>query len=289
MNPLSLADWQKVYDRACTAGLSDMFKNDIRLIDSHVHLGFENYQTDFDDICQRAEKFAVEKMVMIGPGDGMESNERAMRLVDHDAGRYHTMGLHPHNADMWNADNKQQLKDWLQSCRPVALGEMGLDFYYDYAKVDNQKRCFEEQLEWAALEKLPFIVHTRQAHKETLGYLKNVEAHIRKVGGLIHCFSEGPNEAEAYLALGMKISFSGVVSFKKAEAVRQAAKQTPLESMLVETDGPFLSPHPYRGKRNEPALVFWTALAIAELQNVSVSQVAKITTCNCKSFFNLEH
>lgn len=259
-----------------------------RLFDSHAHIGAEAFRDDLQQILQRARAFGVERILAIGAGTGQASNETALRLAATVPGVVASVGIHPHEADLWNDATAASIDTLLKAHAKkqcVAVGEIGLDFHYNFSSRKNQQAAFAAQLALAAHYELPFIIHTREAHAETYATLQQHEAQIRRFGGLIHCFSQGPREAEEYLALGLHLSFSGVVTFPKADELRQALALVPADRLLIETDAPYLTPHPHRGKRNEPACVYWTALKIAELQGRTVQEVAAQTYANASRLF----
>ena len=251
-------------------------------IDTHCHLADSKFSSDFDAILLRAHEAKVHRLIVIGAGDGMEGNSRAVALADQHAPIYAAVGMHPHDADKAPAGYLEELKKWTSHSKVVALGEMGLDFYYDHAPRDVQQKRFEEQIDLACDVDLPISVHTREAWQETVAVLKQ-----KKVKGVFHCFGGGLKEMEEALDLGFYLSFSGIVTFKKAETLQAVAQAAPLDKMLIETDAPYLAPVPHRGKRNESAFVVHVAEKLAEIRGISVEEMAKITTENAERLFKM--
>lgn len=196
-------------------------------------------------------------------------------------------GWHPHNAKAGDAGMLERLRALAADPRVGALGELGLDFHYDHSPRDTQRAWFRTHLELAHEVGLPVEIHLREAHDEGVALL--AEMGVPAAGCVIHCFTEGPDLAERFLELGCHISFAGPVTFKKADALREAARLVPLDRVLVETDCPFLAPHPYRGRRNEPAFAVLNAAAVAEVKGVSPSVVATAALANARTLFGREH
>ena len=191
------------------------------------------------------------------------------------------VGVHPHNAKGYTGDVAIQLEKLAGDLRVAAIGETGLDFHYDHSPRDWQFHAFRAQLEMAHRLELPIVVHLREAHKEGLAVLR--EMGVPKAGCIIHCFSEGPKTAELFLEMGCHISFSGIVTFKKAEAVRKAAMVVPLDRLLIETDSPFMTPEPYRGTSNQPAWVTFIAADLAKVRGVDAKELAMATSENARA------
>jgi TatD DNase family protein len=183
-----------------------------------------------------------------------------------------SVGAHPHEAKDFDDEAFDLIKELISGGRAVAVGETGLDFHYDHSPREDQRRAFRTQLSYACEADLPVIVHLREAHDEGLSVLRDIG--IPKAGCVLHCFSEGPGVAEGFLELGCHVSFAGTVTFKKADAIREAARLVPIERLLVETDCPFLAPEPYRGRKNEPALTVLTAAAVADAKGVERAELA---------------
>lgn len=196
-------------------------------------------------------------------------------------------GWHPHNAKEGSSDLLSRLRALATDARIAAFGELGLDFHYDHSPRDDQRRWFQEQLALAHEVGMPVEIHLREAHEEGIAIL--AEAGVPRAGCVIHCFTEGPDLAERFLALGCHISFAGPVTFAKAEQVREAAKIVPLDRLLVETDCPFLAPTPYRGRKNEPAFAVLNAEAVARAKGIDPAEVATAALRNARLLFGREH
>jgi len=255
------------------------------LIDSHCHLDFDSFESDFDAILERARHAGVVHIVTIGSGDGMDSAHGALRVARMHNWISPTVGLHPHDAKLISQETRDALEKLAALPEVVAIGETGLDHHYEHSPKDKQDEAFRAQIALAKKVKKPLVIHTRSAPTETLAILR--EENARDVGGVIHCFSEDPPFAKAALDLGFVASFSGIVTFKNARAIQEAAKAQPLDAILVETDAPYLAPLPHRGKRNEPAFVAHTAAFIAALRGTTPEAIAETTTQNARRLFGL--
>jgi TatD DNase family protein len=251
------------------------------LIDSHCHLDAAVYDADREAVIRRARDAGVECMVAIGSGDGPPDLEAGLRLAAAYDFIYATAGVHPHDASKATEETWSRLADLTTREKLVAIGEIGLDYHYDNSPRETQRAAFARQLEVAREAGLPIVIHTREAWADTLSLL---QAHwpADGPGGIFHCFSEGPAAAERALGLGFLISFSGILTFPKADDVRAALRETPLDRLLIETDAPYLAPVPWRGKRNEPAYVVETATKVAEIKGLPLEQVAAATSSNWK-------
>jgi TatD DNase family protein len=268
----------------------------MRLIDSHCHIDGEAFDEDRDEVVQRARDAGVVKMLTIGTGDPHSHDFRkAVAVAEKYDDVYASVGVHPHDAKLYDDAAESHLIELVKSSNKViAWGEIGLDFYYDHSPRDVQRDVFRRQIRTARELNLPIIIHSRDADDETVEILadefskqtENGKRQIENVG-VMHCFGGTPRMAEALMPLGFLISFAGNVTFKKAENLREAARVVPLEKMLIETDCPFLTPVPNRGKRNEPAYVADTARFLAELKGVEFETLAEQTTRNFIEFFDL--
>lgn len=249
------------------------------LIDSHCHLDSAEFNDDRDAVIARALAAGVEHMLAIGTGEGPPDLEAGLRLAGKHSAFFATVGVHPHDAAKATADDLKRLADLLAHPKVLALGEIGLDYHYDFSPREVQKSAFIQQMEIAASAKKPIVIHTREAWDDTLAL---IEQHWTPhgIGGIMHCFSGGPAEARRALDLGFYLSFGGIVTFPKALAVQEAAKSAPRDRILVETDAPYLAPVPKRGKRNEPALIIHTARKLAELRGESYEELCNATTEN---------
>ncbi|HEY1204340.1 MAG: TatD family hydrolase [Bryobacteraceae bacterium] len=246
------------------------------LADSHCHLDDPQFDADREAVIERARAAGVETMLAVGSGP--PDLEAGIRLAEGHAQIVASVGVHPHEAAKATPETFERLRELLANPKVVAIGEIGLDYHYNFSPPEVQREVFARQLEMARAASRPVIIHTREAWPDTLRML----AEARLAGGIMHCFSEGPAEAEQVLALGFHISFAGVVTFPKALRVQAVARMVPLDRLLVETDAPYLAPVPHRGKRNEPAFVVETARKAAELRGVTVEEIAAATTENFK-------
>jgi TatD DNase family protein len=252
------------------------------LIDSHCHLDSKDFDADRDEVIQRALDAGVERMVAIGTGD----LEVGIRLAEKYPCFCATVGVHPHDASKATEEDFRRLDELLAHPKVVAVGEIGLDYHYDFAPRDVQKAVFIRQMEIAAARKKPIVIHTREAWDDTFAALGGTG--LQPVcSGIMHCFSGGPHEAQRALDLGFYLSFGGIVTYAKALDVQAAAKMTPLDRLLIETDAPYLAPVPRRGKRNEPAFVTHTARKLAELRGVTFEEIARATTGNARGLLLL--
>jgi TatD DNase family protein len=254
------------------------------VIDSHCHLDDKRFDADRDAVIDRALAAGIETMVSIGTGDGPPDLEAAIRIADRYAPVLATAGVHPHDAAKATDSTLAELEAVLKHPKVIALGEIGLDYHYDFSPRDRQKAVFQDQLALARAARRPIVIHTREAWEDTFSMLDERWAPAG-LGGIMHCFTGGPREAEISLRLGFHISFSGIVTYPKSVEIQEAAKFVPLDRILIETDAPYLAPAPHRGKRNEPAFVAETARKLAGLHGVSVQEIITKTTANWKRLF----
>ncbi len=254
------------------------------LIDSHCHLDMDSYEEDLDAILKRAQEHGVQSIITIGIDE--KSSIAAVKLAHKYPFVKATVGIHPHDVEQIEKATYTRLQKLVQENREqvVAYGEIGLDYVKNYSPKTTQLRTFEEQLSVAKGLELPVIIHDREAHDDCLSLLQAMAPFPK--GGVMHCFSGNIKLAEKVLDLGFYISIPGVVTFKNGLDLQEVAKKMPLESMLLETDGPFLSPVPWRGKRNEPAYVAYTAQKIAELKGITIEEVAEQTSSNTLKLFH---
>jgi TatD DNase family protein len=259
-------------------------------IDSHAHLDVPQYDADRADVIARARAAGVDLMLEIAGSDiGKSSLEPGLQLAEEHPFIYAAIGVHPHEASLYDEALEQKLLAMSQREKVIGWGEIGLDYHYDHSPRDVQRAVFQRQLTLALERQMPIIIHTREAEVDTIKILR--EAWFAQggaeVGGIIHCFTGTQELADAALALGLHISFSGVVTFKKADELRNVARTVPLERLLIETDCPYLAPLPHRGKRNEPAFVVETAAKLAEIKGTSLAEIARITSGNFRRLFKL--
>ena len=263
---------------------------EIMLIDSHAHLDTPAFDADRDEVIARARAAGVELFLEIAGSDVAKGSlDTGIALAEQHEFIYAAVGLHPHEASLYDDDLEQKFLPLAAHPKVIGWGEIGLDYYYDHSPRDVQQRVFRRQLELALQIRMPVIIHTRDAEDDTIQLLR--EAWFASgggaVGGIIHCFTGTQKLADAALELGFMISFSGVVTFKKADELRAVAATVPLDKLLVETDCPYLAPVPYRGKRNEPAFVKETATFLAALRGISFEEIARLTSENFKRLFQL--
>ncbi len=256
----------------------------MKLVDSHCHLDDEKFAPDRDAAIARARAAGVERMLAIGTGDGPPDLEAALRLARAYEFIYATIGVHPHDAAKSTPETLLRLAELAREPKVLAIGEIGLDYHYDFSPRDVQRRVFMEQLQLAAQARKPIVIHTREAWEDTLAVVRE---HGLPFGGIMHCFTGGPKEAGQALELGFHLSFGGILTFPKADDVREAAAGAPEERLLVETDSPYLAPVPYRGKRNEPSFLPETARRLAELRGIAPEDLALATTRNFDRLFGL--
>lgn len=243
----------------------------MKLIDTHAHLDFDQFRDDLDAVLDRARDDEVERFVTIGASDGLDSAERALEIAEsHDAIRC-TAGIHPHDADVFDESVLATLRDtYADHPQVVAIGETGLDFHYDNATVDNQKRSFRAHLELAQEVDKPVVIHSREADEATVEMLEETDT----TGGILHCFTGSAWMADAILDRDFYISFSGIVTFDGSTTLRNIARDVPADRLLFETDSPFLAPSPKRGETNQPAYVRHTAEQLAEVRDESLESLA---------------
>jgi TatD DNase family protein len=251
----------------------------VSLIDSHCHLDSPEFDSDREAVIERAFEAGVEHLVAIGTGSGPPDLEAGLRLAEKYPAFYATVGIHPHDAAKATAVDLDRMHELLKQPRVIALGEIGLDYHYDFSPREVQTTIFIEQMAIAAAARKPIVIHTREAWDDTLSL---IEQYWKPHGlpGIMHCFSGGPVEAQRALDLGFYLSFGGIVTFPKAADVHAAARIVPGDRILVETDAPYLAPVPKRGKRNEPALVIHTARKLAELRGQPYQDLCRETTQN---------
>jgi TatD DNase family protein len=255
------------------------------LIDTHLHLDFEQYDADREAVLERAQAAEVGYLITIGIDATTCGN--AIALAERYPQVYAAVGLHPNSANEWNADFERNLREWAAHPKVVAIGEIGLDYYWKRVPNETQQAVFEAQLALASEMALPVIIHDRDAHADTLATLASwVKGGTAPTPpGVLHCFSGDMTMAQEALALGFYLGVDGPVTYKKAHDLQAMVTDLPLDRLLIETDAPFLTPHPHRGKRNEPAYVRYVAEQIARLHNTTLDQVAAQTTRNVRTLF----
>jgi TatD DNase family protein len=255
----------------------------LQFIDTHCHLDMENYENDRDKVIDRALQAGISKIITIGIDAA--SSQRAVRLAEKYPSVYAAIGVHPHDAAQVTKNDFKIIERLALHKKVVGYGEIGLDYAKLYSAKDIQQQVFSRQLSMAKELGLPVIIHDRDAHNDTLRILKQ---HFPfPAGGVMHCFSGDIAFADKVMELGFFISIPGIVTFKNATSLQQVACVMPLQSMLMETDGPFLAPVPYRGKRNVPEFLLHTARKIAELRKTTLTEIAETTTANANTLFPL--
>ena len=261
-------------------------------IDSHAHLDGKQFDADREDVIARAREAGVQTMVAIGNGDGPPTLDAGVQLAEKYSFMYATIGIHPHEARLADDAAYQTMEQLARHPKVIAWGEIGLDYYYDHSPRDIQKQVFTRQMELAAAAKLPIVIHCRpsdgsdDAWDDCLGLIETQWA-PNGLGGILHCFTGRSAQAKCALDVGFMISFAGNLTFPKAQQIRDAALEVPLDRMLIETDSPYLAPVPHRGKRNEPAFVKETARKLGELRGISMEEVGERTSRNFYNFFKL--
>jgi TatD DNase family protein len=253
------------------------------LFDTHAHLNAEQYNDDLTEVIDRALAAGVSHMVVVG--FDRPTIKKAIELAERYDFLYASVGWHPVDAVDMTDEDLVWLEELAGHPRVVALGEMGLDYYWDKSPKDIQKEVFRKQIQLARKVKLPIIIHNRDATHDIIEILKEEKA--EEVGGIMHCFSGSPETAMECIKMNFLISLGGPVTFKNAKQPKKVAEMVPLEKLLIETDCPYLTPHPYRGKRNEPSYVKLVAEQIAELKGISYEEVCRQTTENAKILFDI--
>ncbi len=261
-------------------------------VDSHAHLDGKQFDSDRDEVITRAREAGVRTMIAIGNGDGPPALDAGIQLADKHSFMYATIGIHPHEARLADDVAYQTMERLARHPKVIAWGEIGLDYYYDHSPRETQKQVFARQMELAGAAKLPIVIHCRpsdgsdDAWDDCLGMIKDEWA-PHGCGGILHCFTGNSAQAKRALDMGFMISFAGNLTFPKAQQIRDAALEVPLDRMLIETDSPYLAPVPHRGKRNEPAFVMETARRLGELRGLSMEEVGEQTSRNFYNFFKL--
>lgn len=255
----------------------------INLIDTHAHLDFEVFAQTIDQVLEASKSVGVSKIIV--PGVTLKDTDRVIALIEKYDNLYGAVGLHPSDAKDWNDKSYQILKEYSANPKIVAIGETGLDYYWDKTFIDLQKTVFVEHIKLAKEINKPLIIHNRDAHADTLALLKETKAN--EVGGVMHCFSGSADFAMECVKFGFYIAIGGPVTFKNAHKPKEVVRKIPLERLLLETDSPFLTPHPFRGQQNDPSKVRLVAEEIAHLREISIEELSEITTNNVKALFGI--
>jgi TatD DNase family protein len=253
------------------------------MIDSHCHLDGEYFGEDRPEVLGRARQAGVTAFISVGVGRGLAAPREAVALAASEPDVFAAVGVHPHDVAKMTEDDWRELERLARAPRVVGVGESGLDYHYEHSPRDTQRAAYRRFVALARAAERPIVSHVRDAHDEAAAILREEGAWP----GVIHCFTGGVPEARVYLDLGQYLSFSGILTFKNATAIREAAAFAPLDRILVETDSPYLAPIPHRGKKNEPAFVAETLAALAALRGASVAELDRATTENTRRIFHL--
>lgn len=256
----------------------------MHLIDTHAHLTFDELAADLPGVLERSRAAGVKQWITVG------TEPHELELVTHLAGTdpdiYGALGFHPHHANEVTAEHLKKLESFAQNDKIRAIGETGLDYFYDHSPRDIQQQIFRKQIEIAIRLNLPLIIHTREAFDDTIRILDEYAGRLPSL--VVHCFSGTSEQARAIIEKGFYISFTGIITFKKTQAIRDTAAEVPLEQIMLETDCPFISPEPVRNTRPcEPALMVHTARKLAEIKGISLEDLAKTVTETSQRFFRL--
>jgi TatD DNase family protein len=256
------------------------------LVDSHAHIDFPQFDEDREAMLQRARDAGVNQILAIGVGPGPEKLDAAIPYAEAHDWIYTTVGIHPHEAKEVTPEHLETLARLAKHPKVIAWGEIGLDYFYDHSPREMQKKVFRDQMELAREAKLPIIIHCRDAWSDCLDMLEEFWKPTG-LGGILHCFTSTVEDARRGVELGFMVSFTGNLTYPKAQNIRDVAKVLPLENILIETDSPYLAPQPVRGKRNEPAYVAEVAKALGNVRDLGAEEIATITTGNFRRFFHL--
>ena len=251
----------------------------MEFIDTHCHIYYDKYQNDISDVINRANDKNIKHIICVGVD--LESSEKSIILSDQYESVFATVGYHPHESKSAVDNYLYKMLELLKHPKAVAIGEIGLDYYYKHSDKKTQIKVFREQLELAKDLDMPVIIHNRESDKDLYDNLKNSKIN----NGVIHCYSSDVKYANKIFDLGLLVSFTGILTFSKS--LQAVVKEIPLEKMMIETDSPYLTPIPFRGKRNEPHMVSLVAEKIAEIKNISIDEVANVTTETAKNFFGI--
>lgn len=254
------------------------------LFDTHCHLNVDAFEEDVEETIEHAKELGVSKFAVVG--FDTETIKNSLELSQAHPEIYSIIGWHPTEAGSYSPEIQESLIQLLGQDKVVAMGEMGLDYYWNTSPKEVQEKVFRQQIQIAKDLKLPISIHMRDAIEDTYRILK--EEDVSSIGGIMHSYSGDVDYMKRFLDLGMHISLSGVVTFKKAVEVHEVAKVVPLDRLLIETDAPYLAPVPYRGKRNEPGYVRYVAERVAELREMDFEELANVTMTNAKRLFRLE-
>lgn len=255
------------------------------MIDSHAHLDDEKFDLDRDELIENLKQNGIDLVFNIGAD--IESSRNSVALSKEYENVYAAVGIHPHDAKTYSEEIETELIELSKAEKVVAIGEIGLDYYYDLSPRDVQKEVFKRQIELANSLNLPIVIHSRDAHKDTFDILKEAHEKYPEMRVLIHCYSSSVELMHEYMKLGFYIALGGAVTFKNSVTPKKIAQEVPIDRLLLETDSPYMTPVPYRGKRNEPMYVKYVADLIAEIRGISVEELIRHTDKNTKEFYGI--
>jgi TatD DNase family protein len=268
-----------------------MSTNPALLVDTHCHLNMAAFDKDRDQVLKRAYAAGINKILI--PGINLETSRQATTLAGHNEGIYAAVGIHPHDAASWQPSSRLELEKQAQDARVVAIGEIGLDYYRNYSNPDIQQHVFKEQLALAAELELPVVIHNREAIHDILPILSDwvveLPETLKRRAGVLHAFSADVAAASKAIDLGFYIGIAGPITFQNAESLRKLVAELPIERIVTETDAPYLTPDPHRGKRNEPEYVKFVADAIASIRRVDTGLAHEQTAVNASVLFQWNH
>jgi TatD DNase family protein len=261
-------------------------------VDSHAHIDGKQFDSDREDVIRRAQEAGIQALVAIGNGDGPPVLDAGIRLAEKHPFMYATIGIHPHEASLASDDAYTEMERLARHPKVIAWGEIGLDYYYDHSPRDIQQQVFTRQMNLAAAASLPIVIHCRPSNEPDDAWedcLRLIQDHWAPhgIGGILHCFTGTWPHAKRALDMGFMVSFAGNITFPKAQQIRDAAAEVPLDRMLIETDCPYLAPVPHRGKRNEPSFVRETARKLGELRGRAMEEIGELTSRNFYNFFKI--
>jgi len=256
------------------------------LIDSHAHLDFADFEPDRDAVLSRAREAGVTTILSIGSAAGPDKLDAAIPFAEQHSWIYATVGIHPHEAKLATPRHLQEAEAYAGHVRVVGWGEIGLDYHYDHSPRDVQQQIFRDQLSIAHRVRKPVIIHCREAWPDCIAILRKDWAHTG-LGGIFHCFSGTLDDANRGLDMGFRISFAGNLTYPKSQPLRDIAAVLPLDSILIETDSPFLAPQGFRGKRNEPAHVLAVARTLATVRHLPEDEIGAQTSANFRQLFRI--
>lgn len=256
----------------------------MKIVDSHSHIDDEKFDIDREEVVSLFDENKID--FIVDPASDVKSSEKIVEIVKKFSRVYGAVGIHPHEVEDITDDDLKKIYNLSFSNKIVAIGEIGLDYYYDNSPREKQKEIFRKQLEIAKKRNLPVIIHTREAMQDTFDILSEFKGDIT---GVMHCYTGSFEMAKKFINLGFYISISGVVTFKNATNVREMAKKIPLDNLLIETDSPYLTPEPNRGKRNESKFVWLVAQKLSELKNIEINNLIYNTNSNARNLFKINN